>query len=266
MWSASEGQVTNSVVFVLCGLTFWLVIPLFYALYRARWTTTGSSPSQRPRSATGHRWTSSCPRPRHTRRPAPPTTGSCESCHHAPRARVLQPRRSGAASCPPGRSPRARQPRAAASTRLRTPPVVKASTLGPHASRPSASCRSPDAERSTVPARWPCTTAARSDPAPVGAGRIRTRRHAEPSAGRFASPRGLPMTICWGRIGGRIGHFQHDRAQAPRGKIGAPLCCDLSESTARVPPGRPSSRHAPGAFHGTLNHAPAQNTDRRAQV
>jgi membrane protein YdbS with pleckstrin-like domain len=38
LWSASEGQVTNAALFVVCALTFWLVGPLFYALYRAWWT------------------------------------------------------------------------------------------------------------------------------------------------------------------------------------------------------------------------------------
>jgi uncharacterized membrane protein YdbT with pleckstrin-like domain len=34
LWTASEGQVANSHVFVLAVLTCWLVLPVFYALYR----------------------------------------------------------------------------------------------------------------------------------------------------------------------------------------------------------------------------------------
>ena len=34
LWSASEGQVTNAHIFLLAVLTFWLVLPVFYALYR----------------------------------------------------------------------------------------------------------------------------------------------------------------------------------------------------------------------------------------
>ncbi|MFN3494018.1 MAG: PH domain-containing protein [Hydrogenophaga sp.] len=34
LWSASEGQVANAGVFALATLTFWLVLPVFYALYR----------------------------------------------------------------------------------------------------------------------------------------------------------------------------------------------------------------------------------------
>lgn len=34
LWSASEGQVTNAHIFFLAVLTFWLVLPVFYALYR----------------------------------------------------------------------------------------------------------------------------------------------------------------------------------------------------------------------------------------
>ena len=34
LWESSEGQVVNFSVFVLCGLLFWLVIPMLYAVYR----------------------------------------------------------------------------------------------------------------------------------------------------------------------------------------------------------------------------------------
>jgi membrane protein YdbS with pleckstrin-like domain len=34
LWSASEGQVVNAGSFVLCGLTFWLVVPLLVLLWR----------------------------------------------------------------------------------------------------------------------------------------------------------------------------------------------------------------------------------------
>jgi uncharacterized membrane protein YdbT with pleckstrin-like domain len=34
LWESSEGQVVNFLVFVLCGLLFWLVIPMLYAVYR----------------------------------------------------------------------------------------------------------------------------------------------------------------------------------------------------------------------------------------
>lgn len=34
LWTASEGQIVNLVAYVLCGLTFWLVIPAAYALAR----------------------------------------------------------------------------------------------------------------------------------------------------------------------------------------------------------------------------------------
>ena len=34
LWSASEGQVANAGVFALTLLTFWLVLPVVYALYR----------------------------------------------------------------------------------------------------------------------------------------------------------------------------------------------------------------------------------------
>ena len=34
VWTASEGQIVNLLAFVLCGLTFWLVLPAAYALAR----------------------------------------------------------------------------------------------------------------------------------------------------------------------------------------------------------------------------------------
>jgi uncharacterized membrane protein YdbT with pleckstrin-like domain len=34
LWSATEGQVVNLGVFLFAALTFWLVLPLFYAGYR----------------------------------------------------------------------------------------------------------------------------------------------------------------------------------------------------------------------------------------
>jgi uncharacterized membrane protein YdbT with pleckstrin-like domain len=34
LWTASEGQVANSHIFVLAVLACWLVLPVFYALYR----------------------------------------------------------------------------------------------------------------------------------------------------------------------------------------------------------------------------------------
>ena len=34
IWIAGEGQIVNVGTYVLCLLTFWLVLPLFYALYR----------------------------------------------------------------------------------------------------------------------------------------------------------------------------------------------------------------------------------------
>lgn len=34
VWTASEGQIVNLFAFVLCGLTFWLVLPAAYALAR----------------------------------------------------------------------------------------------------------------------------------------------------------------------------------------------------------------------------------------
>ncbi|MBW8833298.1 MAG: hypothetical protein JF606_28765, partial [Burkholderiales bacterium] len=55
LWSAPEGQVTNACTFVVCALTFWLVVPVFYALYRAWWTSTHRyvMTDQRLREATG---------------------------------------------------------------------------------------------------------------------------------------------------------------------------------------------------------------------
>ena len=55
LWSASEGQVTNACTFVVCALTFWLILPVFYALYRAWWTSTHRyvMTDQRLREATG---------------------------------------------------------------------------------------------------------------------------------------------------------------------------------------------------------------------
>lgn len=38
LWSGSEGQITNTKLFLLCVLAFWLVVPPFIALYRAWWT------------------------------------------------------------------------------------------------------------------------------------------------------------------------------------------------------------------------------------
>jgi len=34
LWSAAEGQVSNAGVFVFTALTFWLILPVFYGLYR----------------------------------------------------------------------------------------------------------------------------------------------------------------------------------------------------------------------------------------
>lgn len=34
LWESSEGQVMNFWLFVVCGLLFWLVIPMMYAVYR----------------------------------------------------------------------------------------------------------------------------------------------------------------------------------------------------------------------------------------
>jgi membrane protein YdbS with pleckstrin-like domain len=34
IWAASEGQVVNLAAYALCLLTFWLVLPMAYALYR----------------------------------------------------------------------------------------------------------------------------------------------------------------------------------------------------------------------------------------
>jgi uncharacterized membrane protein YdbT with pleckstrin-like domain len=35
LWQAPEGQVSNAATFFLCAITFWLVAPVFYALWRA---------------------------------------------------------------------------------------------------------------------------------------------------------------------------------------------------------------------------------------
>lgn len=34
LWESSEGQVVNFWTFMACGLLFWLVIPMLYAVYR----------------------------------------------------------------------------------------------------------------------------------------------------------------------------------------------------------------------------------------
>ena len=34
LWSGSEGQVANANVYLVCFLLFWLIVPVFYALYR----------------------------------------------------------------------------------------------------------------------------------------------------------------------------------------------------------------------------------------
>lgn len=34
LWESSEGQVVNFGIFLVCGLLFWLVIPMLYAVYR----------------------------------------------------------------------------------------------------------------------------------------------------------------------------------------------------------------------------------------
>ncbi len=34
LWSASEGQVSNATVYLVAVLTFWLILPVFYAGYR----------------------------------------------------------------------------------------------------------------------------------------------------------------------------------------------------------------------------------------
>lgn len=34
LWESSEGQVVNFGIFLVCGLLFWLVIPMLYAIYR----------------------------------------------------------------------------------------------------------------------------------------------------------------------------------------------------------------------------------------
>lgn len=33
LWTATEGQIVNSFTYLVCGLTFWLVLPAAYALY-----------------------------------------------------------------------------------------------------------------------------------------------------------------------------------------------------------------------------------------
>lgn len=44
LWESSEGHVVNFGIFIVCGLLFWLVIPMLYAVYRyaktARYTYT----------------------------------------------------------------------------------------------------------------------------------------------------------------------------------------------------------------------------------
>ena len=55
LWTASEGQIVNAGLFILCGLTFWLVVPLLVALYRG-WLTAShrySLTDQRLREQTG---------------------------------------------------------------------------------------------------------------------------------------------------------------------------------------------------------------------
>ena len=34
LWESSEGQVVNFWTFIACGLLFWLVVPMLYAVYR----------------------------------------------------------------------------------------------------------------------------------------------------------------------------------------------------------------------------------------
>ena len=34
LWAATEGQIVNAPTFVLCLLTFWLIVPPLYALWR----------------------------------------------------------------------------------------------------------------------------------------------------------------------------------------------------------------------------------------
>ena len=55
LWNGSEGQVANAFTYLVCGFLCWLIVPLFYALYRFLQTAchTYSLTDQRLREGSG---------------------------------------------------------------------------------------------------------------------------------------------------------------------------------------------------------------------